>query len=50
MVNIINTGLMEENIKVVGKMENNTERVNSSTFHLVSGEREFGMMASELDG
>jgi hypothetical protein len=38
------------NIKVAGKTENNTEKVNFSTLHQVSGEREFGMMAKESDG
>ncbi len=47
MVNFYNSGLMEGNIKVIGKMENSTERVNFITFHPEYGERVFGMMVKE---
>jgi hypothetical protein len=50
MVNIINIGLMEGNIKVVGEMENNTGRESSSMLLQMSGEKASGMMARESDG
>jgi hypothetical protein len=50
MVNNYNSGPMEENIKVIGKTENNTARANFSTIHQEFGEKAFGMMENELDG
>ncbi len=47
MVYFTNIGQMDVNTKGTGKMENSTERVNSLTFHPVSGGREFGMTVSE---
>jgi hypothetical protein len=41
---------MEENTKVIGKMESNMEMVNFSIYHLEYGGKVYGMTASELDG
>jgi len=42
--------MTEENIKVNGRMENNTVMENSSTPENKFGRREFGVKEKELDG
>ena len=41
---------MEENIKVIGRMVNNTEKVNFIIQKMVIGERVYGAMGKELNG
>jgi hypothetical protein len=46
----LNKGMMEENIKGCGKMENSMEKVNFSILKRIHGKEEFGMKEKELDG
>lgn len=43
-------GMMEENIKEIGKMENNTEKENFSTQKMEYGRKEYGVKVEELNG